>query len=84
VEWIHLPWQTLAFRFVPFLLLRGIGRTLAGNIGFWWALGEAVARVPEVRRIRAMLEARDAMDFLSVLDEINRTNQRCAREDAQA
>lgn len=73
-EWIHFPAKTLAIWLLPRLVIRTLARTLAGDVGYWRALGDAISRIPEVLAIRRDIKASARQDFLEVLRLIEEEN----------
>lgn len=84
VEWVHLPMRELVLLFLPRLVLKLIVRTLIGDPGFVRALAEALAKLPEVAKIRAANAANPGQrNLLQALHEIKAENARLFRDNAE-
>lgn len=73
-ELIHFPAGTLAVFFLPRTLLRGLARTLAGDLGYWRAVFDAALKAPEALAVRRTVQATAVQDFRQVLRLIEQEN----------
>lgn len=73
-ELMHFPATTLALFFLPRTLLRGLARTLAGDLGYWRAVFDAALKAPEALTIRRAVQATAVQDFRQVLRLIEQEN----------
>jgi len=83
VEWIHLAPSELPL-FLARLLPRILARTFSLDFGFWGALYDALARLPEARRIRRRLGEQQAKPFAAVLRDIEAQNRQLFQEESSA